>query len=90
MPDLKIKKNHKVDFSCPSCNQSIKSERCELYSKLILKVDEYIRFDILFSNICGEHKTHLVTQDDYYLSGEELHDYIKNNFSTKKESSLMF
>ena len=82
-PKIAINRNELVNFSCPRCLSSIKSDRCELYSKLKLHVDDFIKFDVLFSNICGDHRTHLVTEDDMYLSGNELHEHIINEFSTK-------
>lgn len=74
--DFNLINNLKYDFFCPICEEDITSEKCDLYSKLTLKIFEGITFDLLFSKVFGDHKTLIVTEENEFLKGEELHQYI--------------
>lgn len=74
--DFSLSENLKYDFDCPSCLSDLTSPKCELYAKLKLNVCEDVSFDILFSKICKDHKTLIVTEDNEFLKGEQLHKYI--------------
>ena len=74
--DLSLKENFKYDFDCPICLKNLTSDKCDLYASLRLKVTEDVQFDILFSKICNDHKTLIVTEENEFLKGDQLHKYI--------------
>lgn len=62
-PPAVFEKGELVEFFCPFCQANLKSEDHENFARLKMIVDEGIEFELLFSRIAGERKTHIITED---------------------------
>lgn len=52
-----------VEFQCTHCRKNLDAEDYVDYAKLIMKVEENIHFDVLFSRRAGVQKTYLITEN---------------------------
>jgi hypothetical protein len=62
-PDVAFDPGELVSFCCTSCDANLNSEEFENYAKLVMRVEENIEFDVLFSRKAGVLKTYLITED---------------------------
>lgn len=62
-PLVEFEDGELVNFFCPSCDHLMKSEQYEKFASMIMKVDEKIEFELLFSREAGRRKTYIITED---------------------------
>lgn len=63
IPEKAFDNGELVSFQCTNCEANLDAKEFEDYAQLIMKVDENIQFDILFSRRAGVQKTYLITED---------------------------
>ena len=62
-PPLEFENGELVHFHCPDCNHQMQSEQYEKFATIIMKVDDKIEFELLFSREAGRRKTYIITED---------------------------
>lgn len=74
-PTFEIKKGEVLDFYCPLCNNSLKSDIHQNLAHIIM-IDETGNFyDTYFSQIAGEHSTFETDGDTVHVAGEDAGRY---------------
>ena len=59
-----FRKGEKIKFFCPACKKDLQSRKYPKYIELNLFVTNIIKFEILFSPICGEQLTYVIMQGE--------------------------
>ncbi len=74
-PTLKKKKGELLTLFCPVCHQNLSSGK-HVNLAMVIAVDETRQeFEILFSQIIGEHSTVKMIGDNMELYGEDVYKY---------------
>jgi hypothetical protein len=74
-PTFKIVRGESLDFYCPLCNNSLKSDIHENLAHVIMQDVKGKSFDVYFSQIAGEHSTYETDGDSVHAAGEDAGRY---------------
>jgi hypothetical protein len=74
-PSFEFKKGEFLEFYCPLCNTSLKSDIHQNLAHVIMKDDSGKSFDVYFSQIAGEHSTYETDGEAVHLAGEDAGRY---------------
>ncbi len=75
-PELHLTEGEVYDFFCPECDKNLQSDRFNEFVEINMKVTDEIEFEVLFSRVCGQHCTYVVTEDMVERHGEHPKDLI--------------
>ncbi len=62
-PPVDFEEGELVNFHCTECDAKMQSDQYEKFALIIMKVDELIEFELLFSREAGRRKTYIITED---------------------------
>jgi len=74
-PSFEIKKGEYLEFFCPLCNASLKSDIHKNLALVLMKDDEEKSFAVYFSQVAGEHSTYETDGDSVHAEGEDAGRY---------------
>jgi len=74
-PSFEIKKGEFLDFYCPLCNSSLKSDIHKNLAHIIMMDEKGKCYDTYFSQIEGEHSTYKTDGDSVHTAGEDAGRY---------------
>ncbi|MDQ1296058.1 MAG: hypothetical protein QG611_36 [Bacteroidota bacterium] len=74
-PEFEIRKGELLEFYCPLCGTSLKSDIHENLVHVIMKDESGNNFDVYFSRIAGEHSTYETKGDLIHIAGEDAGRY---------------
>jgi transcription initiation factor IIE alpha subunit len=74
-PSFEIQEGELVEFYCPLCNASLKSDIHENLALVLMKDEEEKSFAVYFSQIAGEHSTYETDGDAVHATGEDAGRY---------------
>lgn len=85
-PSFEYRRGELVDFYCPLCGKSLKSDIHENLALVLMKDEEGKSFVVYFSQVAGEHSTFEVEGDSLRAAGEDavLYTYFKIGEKFKK------
>jgi len=74
-PSFEIGQGEFVEFFCPLCNASLKSDIHENLALVLMKDEEEKSYAVYFSQIAGEHSTYKTAGDAVHTEGEDAGRY---------------
>jgi len=74
-PGFRFAEGESIDFFCPLCNFSLKSDIHENLVRVIMKDEDGDYYEVYFSKIAGEHTTYATTGDKLHVEGEHAGKY---------------
>jgi transcription initiation factor IIE alpha subunit len=74
-PSFEIKTGEYLEFFCPLCNGSLRSDIHQNLAHVLLKDEEGKSFDVYFSQIAGEHSTFETDGESVHSAGEDAGKY---------------
>jgi transcription initiation factor IIE alpha subunit len=74
-PSFDFEKGEFLEFFCPLCNSSLKSDIHENLAHVVMVEDSGKKSDVYFSRIIGEHSTYKTNGDALQISGEDAGRY---------------
>jgi hypothetical protein len=74
-PSFEINKREILEFYCPLCNSSLKSDIHQNLAYVIMKDETGKIFDVYFSQIAGEHSTYETSGESVHVAGEDAGRY---------------
>lgn len=74
-PTFEIKQGEFLDFFCPLCNNSLKSDIHQNLAHIIMMDEVGNCYDTYFSQIKGEHSTYETVGDSLRMTGEDAGRY---------------
>jgi hypothetical protein len=74
-PSFEIKEGEFVEFYCPLCNASLKSDIHKNLALVLMKDEEEKSFAVYFSQIAGEHSTYETDGDAVHATGADAGRY---------------
>ncbi len=74
-PSFDYKEGEYLEFMCPLCNASLKSDIHENLALVLMKDEEGKSFAVYFSQIAGEHSTYETDGDSVHIEGEDAGRY---------------
>lgn len=74
-PSFDIKQGEFLDFYCPLCGASLKSDIHENLALVLMNDEKGERYAVYFSQIAGEHSTYETTGDSVHIEGEDAGRY---------------
>ena len=85
-PSFEFGQGELVDFYCPLCSASLKSDIHKNLALVLMKDQEGKGFAVYFSQVAGEHSTYEVDGDSVRAAGEDagLYTYFKIGEKFKK------
>ena len=85
-PSFEYKQGELVDFYCPLCGKSLKSDIHENLALVLMKDEEGKSYVVYFSQVAGEHSTFEVDGEAVRAAGEDagLYTYFKIGDKFKK------
>lgn len=85
-PSFEFRQGDLVDFYCPLCGASLKSDIHKNLALVLMKDQEGKSFAVYFSQVAGEHSTYEVDGDSVRAAGEDagLYTYFKIGDKFKK------
>ncbi len=85
-PSFEFRKGEILDFFCPLCNGSLKSDIHKNLALVLMKDEEEKSYVVYFSQVAGEHSTYEVDGDAIHTAGEDagLYTYFKVGDKFKK------
>ncbi|MDP4223100.1 MAG: hypothetical protein Q8868_07290 [Bacteroidota bacterium] len=85
-PSFEFKKGEILDFFCPLCNGSLKSDIHQNLALVLMKDEEGKSFVVYFSQVAGEHSTYEVDGEAIHVTGEDagVYTYFKVGDKFKK------
>lgn len=72
---FEINKGETLEFYCPVCNTSLKSDIHQNLAMVIMNDDSGRQFIVYFSQVAGEHSTYETSGDSVHLAGEDAGKY---------------
>lgn len=72
---FKYKKGELLQFHCPCCSSELTSKKHREFAEIIMKVNDLIEFEVLFSMRAGVRRTYLITEDYVEKHGEEIENF---------------
>lgn len=74
-PEFVFAAGEQLDFYCPLCNVSLKSDIHENLDRVMMKDEHGDLYEVYFSKIAGEHTTYATTGDKLHIEGEHAGKY---------------
>jgi hypothetical protein len=74
-PTFEIKQGEFLEFFCPLCNNSLKSDINQNLAHIIMVDETGKTYDTYFSQIAGEHSTYETDGDSVHVAGEDAGRY---------------
>lgn len=74
-PAFEIKHGESLDFFCPLCNNSLKSDIHPNLAHVIMNDEAGKSYDVYFSQIAGEHSTYETKDDSVHIEGDDAGRY---------------
>lgn len=74
-PSYKVKDGEFLEFFCPLCNASLKSDIHKNLALVLMKDEEEKSFAVYFSQVAGEHSTYETDGDSVHMEGEDAGRY---------------
>jgi transcription initiation factor IIE alpha subunit len=74
-PSFEFKQGEFLEFFCPLCNASLKSDIHKNLALVLMKDEEEKRYAVYFSQIAGEHSTYETDGDSVHPAGEDAGRY---------------
>jgi len=74
-PTFEYSTGEKLDFYCPVCSKSLKSDIHENLARLIMIDEAGKEFDVYFSQVAGEHSTYKTDGTSVQTAGEDAGKY---------------
>lgn len=74
-PSFGISKGEFLEFFCPLCNKTLKSDIHENLAHVIMDDQSGNCYDVYFSQISGEHSTYKIQGDAVHVAGEDAGRY---------------
>jgi hypothetical protein len=74
-PSFEIKEGELVEFFCPLCNASLKSDIHKNLALVLMKDQDEKSYAVYFSQIAGEHSTYETDGDAVHTAGEDAGKY---------------
>lgn len=74
-PSFEIKTGEYLEFFCPLCNASLRSDIDQNLARVLLRNEEGKNFDVYFSQIAGEHSTYETDGESIHSAGEDAGKY---------------
>lgn len=74
-PSFIIKEGEFLEFYCPLCGASLKSDIHENLALVLMNDEKGNRYAVYFSQIAGEHSTYKTTDDAVHMEGEDAGRY---------------
>jgi len=74
-PTFEFKEGEFLEFYCPLCNASLKSDIHKNLALVLMKDEEEKSFAVYFSQVAGEHSTYETDGDSVHLAGEDAGRY---------------
>lgn len=74
-PSFDIKKGEFLEFFCPLCGASLKSDIHDNLALVLMEDETGNRFAVYFSQIAGEHSTYKTDGDSVHMEGEDAGRY---------------
>ena len=72
---FKFKDGESLEFFCPLCNASLKSDIHKNLALVLMKDEEEKSFAVYFSQVAGEHSTYETDGDSVHMEGEDAGRY---------------
>ncbi|NCC72039.1 MAG: hypothetical protein EOM06_01470 [Sphingobacteriia bacterium] len=70
-PSFKVKAGEHLDFFCPLCHANLTVEKNNKKFTLVTMIDMGDEFEVLFSQIAGEHCTYVIGEKYFKAFGED-------------------
>lgn len=74
-PSFKFSPGEKLDFFCPLCSKSLKSDIHENLARVTMIDETGKQFDVYFSQVAGEHSTYKTDGVSVQSAGEDAGKY---------------
>ena len=74
-PSFDFKQGESLEFFCPLCSASLKSDIHENLALVLMKDEKGNKFAVYFSQIAGEHSTYKTDGDAVHVEGEDAGRY---------------
>lgn len=74
-PSFDFKKGESLEFFCPLCNASLKSDIHQNLALVLMTDETEKRYAVYFSQIAGEHSTYETDGDSVHAEGEDAGRY---------------
>ena len=74
-PSYKVKDGEFLEFFCPLCNASLKSDIHKNLALVLMKDEEEKSYAVYFSQVAGEHSTYETDGDSVHMEGEDAGRY---------------
>ncbi len=78
--DVSLRRGEEVDFFCPVCGASLRSEASAHLAEIGFQLEDGTKGRVNFSRKCGEHATYFVTKERVRSYGENAAIYGDTNF----------
>ena len=79
-PDVSLRRGEEVDFFCPACGASLRSEVSAHLAEIGFRLEDGTKGRVNFSRKYGEHATYFVTNERVRSYGENAAFYGDANF----------
>lgn len=87
-PSFEYAPGEKIDFFCPACSKSLKSDIHENLARLHMIDEAGKQFDVYFSQVAGEHSTYKTDGVTVLAAGEDAGKYTYFKFEEKFKKFL--
>jgi len=74
-PSFNFRKGEFLEFYCPLCGASLKSDIHENLALVLMKDEKDEMYAVYFSQIAGEHSTYKTAGDSVHMEGEDAGRY---------------
>jgi hypothetical protein len=74
-PSFEFKQGESLDFYCPLCNTSLKSDIHKNLALVLMKDETGKNFAVYFSQVAGEHSTYETDGEAFRVTGEDAGKY---------------
>jgi hypothetical protein len=74
-PTFEFKEGEFLEFYCPLCNVSLKSDIHKNLALVLMKDEDGKSYVVYFSQVVGEHSTYETDGDSVHLAGEDAGRY---------------
>lgn len=75
-PSFSFEEGQQIDFYCPICMDKLTSKRHDNLAKVIMRDENRVECEILFSRIAGEKSTYKIIGETMEVFGEQSSTYI--------------
>lgn len=85
-PSFEFNQGEILEFYCPLCNGSLKSDIHQNLALVLMKDESGKSFVVYFSQVAGEHSTYEIDGDSIHITGENagIYTYFKIGDKFKK------